>query len=53
MVGYFEKRAFDDYLFALSEECPAQIDLTKVTEIHAILAKNKASVEKENQGWGF
>ena len=53
VVGYFEKRAFDDYLFALSEECPAQIDLTKVTEIHAILAKNKASVEKENQGWGF
>ena len=46
MVALFEKRVFDDYLYSLSEECPAQLDLSKVSELSAILSKHKASVEK-------
>ena len=37
VVALFEKRVFDDYLYSLTEECPAQIDLTKVSEISAII----------------
>ena len=47
LVSLFEQRVFDDYLFALTEECPMQIDLVKISEINAILVKNKASAEKD------
>ncbi|CAK9095039.1 unnamed protein product [Durusdinium trenchii] len=47
LVSLFENRVLDDYLYTLTEECPAQIDLTKVSEIGVILANNKAAQEKE------
>ena len=46
LVSLFEKRVFDDYLYSLSDECPATIDMSKVSEISAIISKHKASVEK-------
>ena len=52
LVSLFEQRVFDDYLFALTEECPMQIDVTKISEMNTILVKNKASAEKDIYGKG-
>ena len=47
VINLFEKRVFDDWLFSLSEECPAQIDVSKISELQGIIGKHKASAEQE------
>lgn len=46
----FKKRVFDDWLYSLTEECPANIDLAGATELSNIIAKHQTSIEK---AWMF
>lgn len=47
LTELFKKRSFDDWLFSLTEECPAELDISKCGEFAALVAKNRASIEKD------
>ena len=46
----FEKKIFDQWLFTLTEECPAEIPLSAVPEIQKLLVEHQSSIEK---AWWF
>lgn len=46
LTSLFRKRIFDDWLYTLTEECPATIDLNGVAEMSKIIAKHQTSIEK-------
>lgn len=43
----FMKRAFDDWLVGLTDECPAELDVCKCGELAALVSKHRASIEKD------
>lgn len=53
LEALFHQRAFDDWLYSLTEECPAELDVRKCSEITAIVAKHRASMEKDKNNNPF
>ncbi len=43
----FLKRAFDDWLVALTDECPAELDVCKCGELASMVSKHRAPIEKD------
>ena len=42
----FEKKIFDQWLFTMTEECPAEIPLSSAPEIQKVLVEHQSSIEK-------
>ena len=50
LKALFEKKIFDQWLFTMTEECPAEIPLSAAPEIQKLLVEQQSSIEK---AWWF